>query len=101
MTIRSRVKKLEKELNVRGKYYVNVSVTPGESKKVALTRTLQELGISDENVGYLVYWGEGLFESEDRGRHDGIEKLIGYVPYEDVLRALLESQPRKGSTSGP
>ncbi len=97
MTIRSRVNKLEKELNVRGRHYVDVSVRPGESKKVALTRTLQELGISDEDVGYIQYWGD-LFESEDRGRHDGIEKLIGYVPYEDRLRALHERQERKDST---
>ncbi len=98
MTIRSRVKKLEKELNVRGRHYVDVSVRPGESKKVALTRALQELGISDEDVAYISYWGQGLFESEDRGKHDGLETLIGYIPYEDRLRALLERQERKGST---
>ncbi len=97
MTIRSRVNKLEKELNVRGKHYVDVVVERGESKEVALQRTLKALEISDEDVGYIAYWGD-LFESEDRGRHDGIEKLIGYVPYEDVLRALHERRQREGST---
>ena len=98
MTIRSRVKKLEKELNVRGKHYLDVVVERGESKEVALKRTLKALGISDEDVAYISYWGKGLFESEDRERHDGLETLIGYVPYEDRLRALLERQERKGST---
>ncbi len=97
MTIRSRLKKLEKELNVRGKYYLDVVVERGESKEVALQRTLKALEISDEDVGYICYWGD-LFESEDRGRHDGVEKLIGFIPYEDRLRALLEKQQREGST---
>ncbi len=97
MTIRSRVNKLEKELNVRGKHYVDVVVERGESKEVALQRTLKALEISDEDVGYICYWGD-LFESEDRGRHDGVEQLIGYIAYEDRLRALLERQERKGSS---
>ncbi len=97
MTIRSRVNKLEKELNVRGKHYVDVVVKRGESKEVALQRTLTALEISDEDVGYIAYWG-CLFESEDRGRHDGVEKLIGYVAYEDRLRALHERRQQEGST---
>ncbi len=97
MTIRSRVNKLEKELNVRGTHYVDVVVERGESKEVALQRTLKALEISDEDVGYICYWGD-LFESEDRGRHDGVEKLIGYIAYEDRLRALLEKRQREGST---
>ena len=68
---------------------MGVMVKHGESKKNALKRTLKEMGLVDSQIGYVTYYVDDFFESEDRGGYKKLDDLHGWVSHEDDLAQLV------------
>ena len=86
--LEARISKLEGASG--GLWYVGVDVRQSESKEHALARTLKEMGLVDSQIGYITYYVDDFFESEDRGGYKKLDDLHGWVSHEDDLAELAQ-----------
>ncbi len=62
--VKSRVKQLERDLNMNAKHYAFVGVKAGETKEEAISRTAVEKGIDVAQLGMATFHYEGSDDLE-------------------------------------
>jgi hypothetical protein len=90
VNIRGRLNKLEIKIGkTPDKHYVLVIGDEGESSEAAVTRTLQEKGISEQDIGRMFVVGRDYVYTEDHGGYDDWKELQGWREAEDFFKQVL------------
>jgi len=89
---KSRVKQLERELNMGAKHYAFVGVRVGETKEEAISRNAADKGIDVDQLGMITIHYEGSDELEFDVRLNGYQgeyiNLQGTRSHEEWLEDL-------------
>ncbi len=90
--VKSRVKQLERDLNMNAKHYAFVGVKVGETKEEAISRTAEEKGIDVAQLGMVSFHYEGSDDLEFDVRLNGYQgkyiNLKGARSHEEWLEEL-------------